>query len=129
MRIYLDSAPVIYTIEMTAPWFATVDARLSVAGVIRVASELTRMECLVKPLANGNAALARDFDDYFANAVSKMVPFTRPLFDKAADLRVRYRFKTPDALHLAAAIVSGCDALLTNDQQLTRCTDIPVEVI
>jgi predicted nucleic acid-binding protein len=32
-----------------------------------------------------------------------------------------------DALHLAAAIESGCDAFLTNDDQLRNFPDLTVE--
>jgi predicted nucleic acid-binding protein len=34
---------------------------------------------------------------------------------KAADIRVRYGLKLPDALQIASALVAGCDAFLTND--------------
>lgn len=51
-------------------------------------------------------------------------------FDFCIDLRAKYiRLKTPDALHLAAAILSGCDVFLTNDQRLSVITEIRVETI
>jgi uncharacterized protein len=37
---------------------------------------------------------------------------------RAAELRARYNIKTPDALHLAAAQLHGCDQLWTNDDRL-----------
>lgn len=58
-----------------------------------------------------------------------MVPLTREVVDRAMALRARYGFKTPDAIHLAAAIVGQCDSFLTNDRRLKKCTDIQVEVI
>jgi predicted nucleic acid-binding protein len=48
---------------------------------------------------------------------------------RAAQLRADLNLKTPDALHLAAAIEAGCDRVLTNDNRLSKCTDIPVEVL
>ncbi|MGH7171944.1 MAG: type II toxin-antitoxin system VapC family toxin [Gemmataceae bacterium] len=54
---------------------------------------------------------------------------TAAVCDRAADLRVKYRFKTPDALHLAAAIEHACDRFLTNDVQLKSCTEITVELL
>ena len=65
MRLYLDAAPVIYTVEQVPLYAAAVDARLSAPEVVRVASDLTRMECRVKPMRDGNADLLNDFDDYF----------------------------------------------------------------
>jgi predicted nucleic acid-binding protein len=35
----------------------------------------------------------------------------------------------PDAIHLAAAVVSGCDVFLTNDYRLNRFPDIAMDVI
>lgn len=42
MRLYLDAAPVIYAVEQVTPFFPVVDARLSAAGTVCVASDLTR---------------------------------------------------------------------------------------
>ena len=65
MRLYLDTAPVIYTVEQVPIYAAAIDARLSAHDVVRVAGDLTRLECRVKPLREGNADLLKDFDDYF----------------------------------------------------------------
>lgn len=62
--------------------------------------------------------------------VNELIPISRESLEKAADLRAKYSWlKTPDAIHLAAAIESGCDAFLTNDRRLERCTEIKVEVL
>jgi len=68
-------------------------------------------------------------DDYFADVITEIIPLSRAVMDQATLLRARYGFKTPDAIHLAAAIVGGCDLLLTNDHRLDRCTEIAVEAI
>lgn len=44
-------------------------------------------------------------------------------------LRARYGFRTPDAIHLAAAIVHDCDLFITNDYRLRQCAEIAVETI
>ena len=44
-------------------------------------------------------------------------------------LRAQYGFKTPDALHLAAAVIHGCDRFLTNDARLTVCTALPIDIL
>ena len=51
--------------------------------------------------------------------------------ERAARIRAASRFclKAPDCLHLAAAIEHGCGSFLTNDRQLTLCTDIVVEIL
>lgn len=47
----------------------------------------------------------------------------------AADLRARYRLKTPDAIQLATAISEECEAFLTNDRDLRRVTEISVLIL
>lgn len=129
MRIYVEAAPVIYTVEQVAPFAQVVDGRLAAAGVMIVSSELTRMECLVLPLRNNSAALIADFDTWFNGQVAELVPFSQAVFRRAAEIRAQYGFKTPDALHLAAAVEGGCAVFLTNDVQLTSFSGITVEVV
>jgi uncharacterized protein len=128
-RVYLDASPVVYGIERVAPFWPPVGARVTDPGDVRVASELTRMECLVFPIRNGNATLIQDYEAFFATMVAELRPFDRTLFERATNIRARFNFKTPDALHLAAAMEAGCDVFLTGDQRLTRFTGITVEVV
>jgi predicted nucleic acid-binding protein len=127
VRIYLDTAPVIYTVERVPLLAEAVDRKISAAGVVLVASDLTRMECRVKPMQAGDLALLKDFDDYFAGVVSEIVTLSAAVLDRATEIRALYNFKTPDAIHLAAAVISGCDLFLTNDLRLARYSGIPVE--
>jgi len=129
MRYYLDTAPIIYTVE-TSPLFAQrVDAVLARLGTIPITSEMARLECRVKPMRDGNLTLLQDFDDYFDDTIAEIVPLTRDVVDKATEIRAQFNFKTPDSLHLAAAVVSRCDVFLTNDQRLNRFTGITIEIV
>lgn len=129
MRIYLDSAPVIYVVERHARYAEYLDTRLSIPGDTLVASDLTRLECRVLPVREGNHRVLQDFDDYFETRVSEMIRLTREVIDMATLIRARYGFATPDAIHLSAALVSGCDVFLTNDNRLARFDAMSVEVI
>ena len=128
-RIYLDTAPVIYTVEQMAPFASIVDARLAARGVIRLASDLTRLECRVKPIQDGNTALLNDYDEYFASNLSEIVLLSREVLDRATEIRAQYGFKTPDAIHLGAAVIANCDVFLTNDHRLDRFTELAVEIV
>ena len=76
MRLYLDAAPVIYTVEQVEGFATAVDERIGSSEVTLVASDLTRMECRVKPLREGNAELLKDFDEFFNGAISaRLYPF------------------------------------------------------
>jgi hypothetical protein len=58
-----------------------VDAWLSTPRVIRVASDLTRLECRVKPLRMGDTMLLADFDHFFANDLAEVIALTRTVMD------------------------------------------------
>ena len=51
------------------------------------------------------------------------------VIDEATKIRARYGFKSPDAIHLATAIAAGASTFLTADAQLTRCREVPVEIM
>ncbi|MEA2640456.1 MAG: hypothetical protein QOF51_1850 [Chloroflexota bacterium] len=128
-RLSLDTAPVIYTVEQVAPFAAATDLRLSGPDIELVASDLTRLECRVKPLRDGNADLLQDFDNYFTNACTTIIGLTTEVIDKATEIWAIYGFRTPDAIHLAAAILANSDVFLTNDRRLDRFTELVVEAI
>lgn len=129
MRIYLDAAPIIDYIELTPVLGPKVAARINAAGMVLISSDLAILETLVLPLRTGNAALVKDYEDFFALRVSESVPLTSSVFRNAATIRAQRNYKTPDALHLAAAIEAGCDVFLTNDLRLKSFPGITVEVV
>lgn len=69
------------------------------------------------------------FDAFFTRARLHLLEFDAPVIELATDYRARFGLKTPDALHLASAKTAGADVVLTGDAQLSRCTDVPVEVL
>jgi len=132
VRVFLDTNVLIYFIENPPSWGPRAVARLVVlgaAGDTPVVSDLTRMECRVKPLKTGDIALLAAFDGFFVSPGLEVVGLTAAVCDRPTLLRAGHNFKTPDALQLAAAIVHGCDRFLTNDKRLSACKDIPIEVL
>lgn len=51
------------------------------------------------------------------------------VFDLATDRRARYGLKTADALHLAAAILSGCEEFWTNDSRFANAAANRLRVV
>ena len=129
MRVYLDAAPVIYLIERHSVLGPRVLTWLAANPAVLVSSDLTRLETLVLPIRKGDRGRVADFDSFFHLRVNESVAFARPLFERAADIRAKHRFKTVDSLHLAAAVEATCDVFLTNDHRLVAFTGIAVEVI
>jgi predicted nucleic acid-binding protein len=132
MKIYVDSVILIYYYDYTGPFNirATnrIDALIAAGGEISV-SDLVRLECRVKPVRKGDKAGLAVFDAFFARPDVRNVPITTAAFDRATLIRATYNFKLGDSLHLAAAVLSGCDGFLTNDARLSAFTDITVELL
>ena len=132
MRIYLDTNVIIYFIQKSPIWGPRAAARLAAlhaAGDSPVVSDLTRMECRVKPMQTGDNVLLADFDAFFTVPGLEVVGLTAAVCDRATLLRAAHNFKTADALQLGAAIVHGCHRFLTNDTRLSACTGIAIEVL
>ncbi|NEO75298.1 PIN domain-containing protein [Moorena sp. SIO4G3] len=131
--IFIDTSPVIYYVE-NHPLFADV-----VQGVINkldggdlqgVISPVTLAECLVNPLKNHDQKLQRDFVDFLLRHKSiRIVEIETKIGLLAAQLRAKYGLKLPDGFQVATAMTNGCEALLTNDDQFRRVSDLQVLVV
>ena len=80
-------------------------------------------------MRDGDKALLAIYDAFFASVEVDILPLTTAVVDKATELRATLNVKTPDALHLAAAILAGAKAFWTADKALVRCTAIAVETL
>jgi predicted nucleic acid-binding protein len=129
MRLYLDAAPVIYLIEENEDFSDRVDQILKNSDVEPVASDLTRLECRTKPIKENDRELLKDYDAFFSDIVNEIVQLSKNVMDRATKIRADHGFRTPDAIHLAAAVISNCDAFLTNDLRLERFPDIVIQSI
>lgn len=58
-----------------------------------------------------------------------LVPVSAAIAEYGAEMRSEYNLRTPDALHVASAVDTGCDAFLTNDLTLRRVTRLRVLVL
>lgn len=143
MRYYLDTVVVIYAVEgVPAYQQRSIDhlAALEQAGHRFAISELTWTECLVPVFGPGGGQRLSDFFRFFHAPNLRTVSLTAAMHTRAAAIRGGHhypaaqgtpqrRYGLADALHLAAAIESGCDVFLTNDNQLASFPDIAIEVL
>lgn len=129
MFYYLDTAPIIYLVEKVTPFYKRASERLRKPDILLATSLLSRLETRIKPFRDINQDLLQQFEDFFDSKIILEIGIAREVIDKATELRANYNFKTPDAVHLAAAITSGCDVFYTNDHRLDRCAEIKVEVL
>lgn len=131
--IYIDTAPLIYYVEANPDYVDLMDAILTWLEQHHqqvVLSTLTLTETLVKPMQANDADLQTAYRDLILNTHHVTTyPINVTIAERAAMLRANYKLRTPDAIHLATAILHGCDAFLTNDHKLKRVAEITVLVL
>ena len=129
--IYLDACCFIYLVEGQPAWRTVVEKRirdLDPASRL-VTSQLARLECRAKPMRDGDQELLERYDMLFGASRVAVLDVSAKVIDRATELRARYGFKSPDAIHLATAIESGANEFLTGDAGLARCTEVAVTVL
>src|SRR5262245_65729696 len=103
MLIYCDSMILIYLLDTVGPFNLRAVARMTAmrtAGDTAAFSDLTRLECRLKPLKLGATATLADLDAFFTHPDVQFVPITTAVFDRATLIRATPNFKLGDSLHL-----------------------------
>jgi predicted nucleic acid-binding protein len=129
--VYVDANAVIYAVEKIEPHSSLLGPlwQAAQAGHLQITtSELTWLETLTKPLREGNAVLEALFRAFLTAREVRLIPATLSLWEDAARLRA-LGIKTPDALHAATALATGCVLFVTNDSGFRRVAGLPVAVL
>jgi predicted nucleic acid-binding protein len=101
--------------------------RISDGELLGQTPVVTLTEVLVQPMMRTDIQILQKYRSFLLGTSNfQMLPIDIPVAERAADLRARYRLRTPDALQIATALQSGCEAFLTNDLALKRVTDLTV---
>ena len=132
-QIALDTMIFIYAFEehsvyipLLKPFFREVEK----GRIIAVTSTVTLAECLVQPFRAKAMELAARYKTLFRDFPHlSVIPVSDEIAERAAWLRAQYHMKTPDAIQLATALVSGSHIFLTNDEGLPQVEGIHVLVL
>jgi len=129
----IDTAPIIYFIEKRDPYYAkmqTVVSAITNGSIAAYSSTMTLTEVLVQPLKVNNSALVEEYEDVLLNSPNfSLMPIDVTVSRTAARLRAQHNLKTPDAIQVATAIESQCEAFLTNDIGLKRVKELQTLVL
>ncbi len=131
-QAYLDTCIVIYYVQQHPRYVEGITRAMLPAGRHQprlAVSDLTRLECRVFPIRRHDARLLAEYDAFFALPSVRRIPMDTAVFDLATRLRAQHRLKTPDALHLAAAIHTSCDEFWTNDDRLAQAAEGCIQVV
>ena len=132
-RLGLDTAPIIYFVEAHPRYDALateVFQRIADGRLVGVTSVISVTELLAQPIRRGDRSLQRQYLDLLTHSDNiEVTEINLAIAERAAELRAGYNLHTPDALQIAAALLTGCQAFLTNDTTLQRVTDLRVLVL
>ena len=127
--IYLDANVFIYAFESN---LSSVGAHSPLRELFRLiqqgrvwarTSQMTRAEVLVHPLRQGNVPLVDLYSSLLSGTeMIGMDCVSTAVIDRAAHLRASHNLRLADAIHLASAIESGCNVMLTADKRLGACS-------
>lgn len=141
-RIYFDSVVYIELIEKnsaTTPRLARLFGGWDWQKHIIVTGEITIAEVLVKPIAIAIETDKFDLHDLYVTlltvqpGVTEIVPITDAVWRRAALVRAQLKrlidktIRLPDAVHVAAALESGCDTFVTDDVSLQKAVRAMIE--
>jgi predicted nucleic acid-binding protein len=130
--VYVDTVTLIYSVERFPAYIPLLDPmwQQSRSGEIQViTSELTLLETLVMPIRQSNTEMIRRYEALLTTSEVTLIPISQSILRSAATLRARSNLKTPDAIHAATAIDSGCTAFLTNDSGFRNILDLTVIIL
>lgn len=123
-RIYLDANLYIYIFEGIEIYRTRMVELLSAIerrDAIVIASELLFTEILPRPVKEGRQDRVERYLELIRNTPRiKLVPVDRSVILRSVHLRADFGLRSMDALHLATALVHGCETFITNDQGLAR---------
>ena len=132
-RLGIDTALIIYFIEAHPLYEAIVTPIFKLIADRRltgITSTITLTEVLVQPFISANMRLQQEYRDILLYSPDfEVIPIDVNVAERAAELRARYGLRTPDALQIAAALSSDCEAFVTNDSKLQRVTELRTLVL
>lgn len=134
MTVFLDACAIIYWIEGVEPWRQRVKDHirriLGPAGGPVAVSEISLLECTVKPLQDRNVEMLARFEQFFSQPELISVALDRAVISRAAQVRAVTRLKTPDALQAACALSLETEAVfLTNDRRFDRVPGLTPRIL
>jgi predicted nucleic acid-binding protein len=129
--VYLDTAPIIYSIERHADYWKLLTPlwqKIQAGSIQLISSELLILECLVMPLKNNDRILINAYEQFLSTRIT-LLPIQESILRSAAQLRASNKLKTPDSIHAATAISNSPTLFLTNDAGFHNIPNLSVVVL
>lgn len=132
--VALDSSCFIYHIEENRKYLPFTEVLferlLPRRRVSAISSTLLLTEVLTKPIGEGRMDLVLAYKSIIVSFPSlRLISFDADIAEKAAYFRSQYDLRTPDAIHIATAFVSGAGAVVGNDAKWKKVREIDAIVL
>ncbi|HZO91200.1 MAG TPA: PIN domain-containing protein [Chthonomonadaceae bacterium] len=128
--VYADANTVIYSMQRHPVYWPLLKPfwqAVRTTALEAVGSELLLTETLIGPLRAGDSALQTAFEQALLASDILLLPITLAVLREAARLRAAIpALRTPNAIHAATAMISGCVLFLTNDNGFKAVPGLPV---
>ena len=122
-RLLLDTNAFIYFLGGEEPYsgaLVPIFRRVQAGDLILMVSVITEAELLVRPERDSNDVARERIADLLSEEGIYVVAVDRRIARRAAALRGRDRLKLADAIIVATAIETACEAVLGNDGEWSR---------
>lgn len=131
-RLALDTPCLLYYIEKNPKYLKLTEAIfeefLLKDKTEIIASTLLLTETLIRPIAQNQPDLVLDYKSVISKNIA-LYPLSEEIAEIAAYLRARYKFATPDAIHLATAIDQNAGAIVGNDLRWKQVKEITTTIL
>ena len=132
MKLFFDACIVIYQVEAADPFYSrvardVVTLQKAHSKLEFAVSRLSLLECLVRPMREGNEATISRYEDFFNAVDLELVELTPRVIDLATRLRASYDLRTPDAIQAACALsLRGRTIFMTGDASFRKVEGLEV---
>lgn len=132
--VAIDSVVFIYHFEksktyfkLTKEIFSRLDENHDFSAITSI---LTLLEVSVKPIEDSREDLLKEYSSklLYDNKLTTLM-IERDVAIKAAELRAKYKIRTPDAIQIATSIIGRADAFITNDRVLKKVKEMDILIL
>jgi predicted nucleic acid-binding protein len=120
-RLAFDTAPIIYFVEANPAYDKVVSNifnRVNAGSLDGWTSVISLSEVSVQPIVSGRTDLQKAYRDlHLKSSNFHTVPINAAVAGEAVRVRARYGLRLPDAIQIAFAPDTGCQAIICNDPQ------------
>jgi predicted nucleic acid-binding protein len=130
-QLLLDTNAFIHFLDGEEPYYsvlAPLFRRVQAGSLSVIASSITEAELLVRPERDGNEAAKERIEDLLSENGIYVVGVDRKIARRAAVIRAQARLKLPDAIIVATALETDCEAIVGNDGKWAK-KDIEIPFI